>query len=354
MRVVYSADHHAHDPAIEVESGRAIPQRESPPRAELIRAALVDDGRFTFAPPTEHGLAPIEAVHDPAMVRYLETAWAELQAAGEPGEPVPDTFLHMGVREGMGPPPEPVTAHGRFGYWCFETYTPLVEGTYVAARAAVDVALSAADAVAAGERVAYGLCRPPGHHAPRAAFGGYCFFNNAAVVAARWSAATGTRVAVIDVDYHHGNGTQQIFYERDDVLYASLHGDPARAYPHFAGYAEETGSGRGRGATHNVPLEAGCTDERYVAALDEALDVIDGFGAALVVVSLGVDTFRLDPLSDLAIDAPTFAACGARLAGLGVPTVILQEGGYHLESLGENVRRWLDGFGVAAGVLAPI
>jgi acetoin utilization deacetylase AcuC-like enzyme len=213
------------------------------------------------------------------------------------------------------------------------------------------VALTAADLVAAGARVAYGLCRPPGHHAPRAAFGGYCFFNNAAIVADRWTAETGTRAAVLDVDYHHGNGTQQIFYARDDVLYVSLHGDPARAYPHFAGFAGETGSGRGSGANRNLPLEQGCTDERFVTALDEALDVIDAFGAAVVVVSLGVDTFHLDPLSDLAVDAPTFGVCGARVAALDRPTVILQEGGYHLDTLGDNVHRWLDGFGVAAGAL---
>jgi acetoin utilization deacetylase AcuC-like enzyme len=351
MQVVYSAEHRRHDPATEIESGQAIPQREAPERAERIRARLGADGRFTFAAPSEHGTPPIEAVHDPAMVAFLATAWDELRAAGEPPEPVPDTFLHVAVRDGMGRPPEPTTAHGRFGYWCFETYTPLVEGSYPAARAAVDVALTAADLVARGERAAYGLCRPPGHHAPRAGFGGYCFFNNAAIVAHRWTADTGTKVAVLDVDYHHGNGTQQIFYARDDVLYVSLHGDPARAYPHFAGFADETGTGRGSGATRNLPLEEGCTDERFVAAIDEALDAIDAFGPAVVVVSLGVDTFRLDPLSDFAIEAPTFDVCGARVAGLGLPTVILQEGGYHLDTLGDNVHRWLEGFGVAASTL---
>jgi acetoin utilization deacetylase AcuC-like enzyme len=347
MRVVYSPEHRRHDPGVEVGSGLAIPQRESAERAELIRAALAGDQRFCFDPPIEHGLAPIEAVHDPAMVAYLATAWAELQAAGEPPEPVPDTFLHVALRDGMGLPPEPATAHGRFGYWCFETYTPLVAGTYAAARAAVDVALTAADLVMAGERATYGLCRPPGHHAPRSAFGGYCFFNNAAIVAHRWAASTGAKVAVLDVDYHHGNGTQQIFYGRDDVLYVSLHGDPARAYPHFAGFADEAGTGRGLGATRNFPLEAGCTGDRFVDVLDEALDVIDAFGAGAVVVSLGVDTFHLDPLSDLAIEAPAFEVCGARVAGLDLPTVILQEGGYHLATLGDNVRAWLTGFAAA-------
>ncbi len=348
MRVVYSPEHRRHDPSMEVESGLAIPQRESPARAEIIRGALAGDERFCFEPPVTHGVSPIEAVHDPSMVAYLATAWAELQAAGEPPEPVPDTFLHVALRAGMGSPPEPTTAHGRFGYWCFETYTPLVAGTYAAARAAVDVALTAADLVAGGERAAYGLCRPPGHHAPRAGFGGYCFFNNAAIVAARWAVETGTKVAVLDVDYHHGNGTQQIFYGRDDVLYVSLHGDPARAYPHFAGFADETGMGAGRGTTLNTPLEEGCTDESFLAALGRAIEAIGAFGPSAVVVSLGVDTYRLDPIGDFALDTETFGACGASVAQLGLPSVILQEGGYHLGALGVNVHGWLSGFAAAA------
>jgi acetoin utilization deacetylase AcuC-like enzyme len=344
MRVVYSAEHRRHEPSTEVESGRAIPQRETPERAELIRDRLAADTRFSFEPPTAHGTGPIEAVHDPAMVAFLATAWEELHAAGEPPEPVPDTFLHVAVREGMGHPPEPVTAHGRFGYWCFETYTPLVAGTYVAARAAVDVALGAADLVAGGERVAYGLCRPPGHHAPRSGFGGYCFFNNAAIVAHRWAQATGTKVAVLDVDYHHGNGTQQIFYERDDVTFVSLHGDPVRAYPYHTGHADETGAGKGRGATRNLPLPAGTDDDAYLAALDQALAAVDAADPAVVVVSLGVDTYRLDPIGDFAVHTETFATCGGRVAALGLPTVVLQEGGYHLDTLGENVHGWLTGF----------
>src|SRR5262249_27928271 len=150
-----------------------------------------------------------------------------------------DTFIHPAIRAGMGPAPTPAGTAARLGYWCFETMTPVVEGTYGAARSAVDVALTATDVVLGGEPAAYGLCRPPGHHAPTAAYGGYCYFNNAAIAAHRISSTTGTRVTVLDVDYHHGNGTQQIFYGRDDVQYVSLHGDPNQAYPYFAGYADE-------------------------------------------------------------------------------------------------------------------
>jgi acetoin utilization deacetylase AcuC-like enzyme len=163
----------------------------------------------------------------------------------------------------------------------------LTAGTYEAARSAVDSALSAARCVLDGESVTYGLCRPPGHHATRSLYGGYCFFNNAAIAAAYVAAETGGRVAVLDVDYHHGNGTQQIFYERDDVAFVSLHGDPTRAYPYHTGFADETGAGRGAGSTYNVPLPACTDDDAYLAALDRALATVDAFDPAVVVVSLG-------------------------------------------------------------------
>jgi acetoin utilization deacetylase AcuC-like enzyme len=249
----------------------------------------------------------------------------------------------MGERHDDG-----ATAQAQLGRWCFETYTPLVEGSYDAARSAVDVALTATAFVVGGDRAAYGLCRPPGHHAPRAAYGGYCFFNNAAIAAHHVATTTGSRVTVLDVDYHHGNGSQQIFYGRDDVQYVSLHGDPARAYPFHAGFADETGAGRGRGFTLNVPLPARLPDDGYLDALDRAGAVVDRFDPALVVVSLGVDTYFNDPISDLALTADGFEACGRRVAGLGRPTVILQEGGYDLDAIGDNVQRWLAGFSSAA------
>ena len=196
-----------------------------------------------------------------------------------------------------------------------------------------------------GERVAYGLCRPPGHHATTSLYGGYCFFNNAAIAAAHAVGATGGRVAVLDVDYHHGNGTQQIFYERDDVAFVSLHGDPARAYPYHTGFADETGAGRGRGATCNVPLAAGTDDDAYLAALEPALAAVDAFDPAVVVVSLGVDTYVGDPMCDLALTTDGFGRCGAAVAALGRPLVVLQEGGYADDALGANVSAWLVGAG---------
>ncbi len=346
---VYSPVHQEHAPTSEVELGQTLGQYELPVRAEEIRRALErEPERFSFVAPAEHGVAPIEGVHDPGLVAFLATAWAEVQAEQELAEVFPDTFVHPAIREGMGAAPAPGGAAARLGYWCFETMTPLVAGTYQAARAAVDVALTAADLVLDGARAAYGLCRPPGHHAPRAAYGGYCYLNNAAIVADHVARSTGTRVTVLDIDYHHGNGTQQIFYERDDVQYVSLHGDPNRAYPYFAGYAEECGGGRGLGSTLNLPFPPGTDDATYQTGLARAVEAIDAFGPTTLVVSLGVDTFELDPIADFALTTGGFARAGATVAELGRPTIVLQEGGYHVPTIGENVRTWLAAFDRAA------
>ncbi len=271
MQVVSTPDHRLHDPQVEFELSSAHAPFEHPGRAERILEALSADPAFEIVAPTGHGVGPIEAVHDPGLVRFLADAWAEYQAAHPPArEVVPDVFFHDRLRAGMERGCEPTHIAGRLGWWCYETTTPLVAGTYRAARSAVDVAMTAAELVAGGSNVAYGLCRPPGHHASRSLYGGYCFFNNAAVTADAWVRRTGGRVAILDVDYHHGNGTQQIFYDRDDVLYVSLHGDPRRAYPYSVGFEDETGTGRGAGRTRNIVLPVAMADDAYLAALDDA------------------------------------------------------------------------------------
>jgi len=344
MRVVYSSEHLRHAPSFEVEDGKAVAAYEVLERAETIRLALMADGGFAFEAPAEHGTEPITAVHEPAMLAYLESAWRDWVAAGETAaEIIPDTFPLPAYHERMDRPAGPGHPRAQVATWVFDTSSAIVEGTYDAARSAVDVALTAADLVLGGERFAYGLCRPPGHHAARAMMGGYCYFNNAAIVADDLARRTGGRVAILDVDYHHGNGTQQIFYARGDVLYVSLHGDPARAYPYFSGFAEETGTGAGTGATLNLPLPEGCGGEEYLTHLDQALDAIDAFGDAPLVVSLGIDTYRLDPICDLALTTETYAEVGQRVAAFGRPTVVLQEGGYFVPDLGQNVRSWLRG-----------
>jgi acetoin utilization deacetylase AcuC-like enzyme len=274
------------------------------------------------------------------MVRYLESAWSSSQR----DELFPDTVIHLGLREGMDTgAPQPETADGQIGYWCFDTGTPVLKNTHTAARDAVDVALTAADLVLRGDAVAYGLCRPPGHHAARSVFGGFCYFNNAAVAAEHVAQRTQARVAVLDLDYHHGNGTQQIFYRRADVLYVSLHADPTRAYPYFTGYADETGAGPGLGTTRNIPLRAGITDADYLAALEDGLHTVARFRPSVTVVSLGMDTYCHDPLGDFSMTTRVYAECGRRVAQASQRLVILQEGGYYLPDLGENVRQFLLG-----------
>jgi len=346
MKVVYSPDHLRHDPKVEIERSVAHSPYEHIGRGEKIREVLAADSRFQMVGPSSWGTGPINAVHDPGLDRFLSDAWQRYQDVnGHTPEVTPDVFYRPALREGMGEIGEPASVLAQLGWWCFETTTPLTEGTYVAARSAVDVALTAAQAVLDGERAAYGMCRPPGHHATSSLYGGYCFFNNAAIVANHVASTTGVKVAVLDVDYHHGNGTQQIFYGRDDVMYVSLHGDPQRAYPYTVGFADETGTGRGLGANVNVPLPARTDDDAYLAALEAALGKISSFGAQMVVVSLGLDTFVTDPICDLSLTTDGFARCGAAVAALGLPTVVLQEGGYDVDKLGVNVQSWLVGLG---------
>ncbi len=342
MKVVYSPEHKKLDPIYSVEAGVQASPSDVPDRAEAILQALDADGGFAIQGPTEHGLDPITALHDPDLVAFLETAWDRWTAEGHTQPLYPDTLMHRSLRDGMGPVREPDTTLARMGYWCFETFTPIVEGTYSAARAAVDVGLTGADVLLGGEPIVYGLCRPPGHHVGPRVFGGSSYLNNAAIAVERLVEETGEPVAVLDLDYHHGNGTQQLFYERDDVLYVSLHGDPVRAWPYFSGHADEKGAGSGEGATRNYPLPAGCADESYMTTLEEALDVIAHHGAQRLVVSLGFDTYRLDG-EDFELTNAAFHAIGGRVADTGHPILVLQEGGYYVPHLGRNAVQWLRG-----------
>jgi acetoin utilization deacetylase AcuC-like enzyme len=350
MKVVQTSRHLGHDPEVEFESASLHPAFEHIGRAESIRAALAADPAFTLTEPTRWGTAPIEAVHDPGLVRFLQSAWSEFQQVRpDTREVVPDVFMHRELRTGMGEIGEPTSIEARRGWWTYAVTTPLTAGTFDAALGAVDTALSATAAVLDGERVTYGLCRPPGHHAGLALYGGYCFLNNAAIAAHHVASTTGARVTVLDVDYHHGNGTQQIFYGRDDVQYVSLHADPVRAYPFVTGFAEEIGTGRGRGSTTNILLPAGTADDAYLSSLEQACEAITAFSPSLLIVSLGLDTFIDDPIADLALTAEGFERCGALVGRLGLPTVVLQEGGYDITSLGDNVRRWLQGIAQTLG-----
>ncbi len=346
MRVVYSPAHLGHDIRTQTVLGVQVPANEVAERAETIRATLLGDGGFELVGPEEHGTGPITAVHDPGLLRFLEEAWSTAVSQGHPYDFIaPETITNAAATEGM-----PVAARreatridGRAGYWALDTSTYILSGTYAAARAAVDVALTTADLVLEGASAAYGLCRPPGHHAARSMYGGFCYFNNAAIAAEAIARRTGEHVSILDVDYHHGNGTEQIFWRRGDVLYVSLHAHPERQYPYMLGWEDETGEGDGEGANLNIPLPAATTDEQYLAALDRGLARIADEPGNILVVSLGFDTYGKDPICDFALTTPVYRECGRRAAAVGKRLVILQEGGYHVGDLGENARAWLRG-----------
>jgi acetoin utilization deacetylase AcuC-like enzyme len=335
--VVASDAHRAHDPPYEVNYGQVVrPVYERVERAERIRDALAAAGH-PLVEPAGHGMGPILAVHQPDLVGFLEEAWPAWRAGGGPEVLIPDTFAIGRLAGGR----DPGRGVGRPGWFCLDTATPLVEGSFAAALAAADAALTAADLVAAGAPAAYALCRPPGHHAGPGYYGGFCLLNNAAV-AARALAGRG-RVAVVDVDFHHGNGTQDIFWEDPEVLYVSLHGDPVGHYPHFTGSADEVGDGPGRGTTRNLPLPDGTGDDAYLDALAEAMAVVAAFDPATLVVSAGFDTFEDDPIGAFAVTTGGFRRIGAALAAAGRPMVLVQEGGYAVEALGANAVALLQG-----------
>ena len=342
--LIASDDHLAHDGLVELVAGREVPCYESPERATAIRDALLGTGVYALEAPRDHGPDPITAVHDLELLDLVEHAWTDAIAAGRDSRRplLPDTFLLRGYVGPMALEQLPARRHERLGAYCFDTGTPIVAGTAAAARAAVDIALTAADRVLAGAPLAYGLCRPPGHHAGRNLIGGYCFFNNAAIVAQSLVDRGAQRVAILDVDYHHGNGTQQIFWERGDVLYVSLHGDPGGAYPYYSGFATERGADAGEGTTLNLPLAPGTDGAAYLAALDEGLDAIRAFDPdAPLVISLGFDTYHLDPICDLSLRTDDYARISSAIGGLGIPVIALQEGGYAVDALGSNAVAFL-------------
>jgi len=238
----------------------------------------------------------------------------------------------------------PRNIDGRIGYYCLASETSISEGTWEAAYASAQVALTGAKLVQGGERAAFALCRPPGHHAAQDMFGGYCFLNNAAVAAQFLRDDGAEKVAILDVDFHHGNGTQAIFYDRDDVMFLSLHGDPDDAFPYFLGGADETGEGRGEGFNVNYPLPPGCPYSKWAEALDDACAKIAAYGPDALIVSLGVDTFENDPISFFKLTSADFANYGSRLARLKLPTLFVMEGGYAVKEIGVNTVNVLDGF----------
>ncbi len=336
-----------HVPGAEIWVGVRTPGTEVAARAERIEEVLRASA-YDVREAVAHDDDVLLRVHDPRLVEHLRTVYDRWLASPIPGlvgqdRVVPYLMPTAGMLDGL-PEREPVAVHAAAGRYCYDTMTLVGPGTWEAARGAVDVTLTAVDTVVAGEALAYALVRPPGHHVTKAAYGGSCYLNNAAVAAQALRDAGHDRVAVVDLDAHHGNGTQAIFYDRADVHYGSVHVDPGAGwFPHYAGFGDERGRGRGIGANLNIALPEGTGDERWLGGVDHLADAVSAFGASALVVSLGVDAAATDPESPLQIAHEGYEAAGRRLAALDLPTVAVQEGGYHLDTIGSLVEVTLRG-----------
>jgi acetoin utilization deacetylase AcuC-like enzyme len=340
MKTVYSDQHRLQHGTAELSEGKLVPCFEKPERADIVLARIREQSLGDVIEPTAHGREPLLRVHTPPFVEFLETAWDAWVAEHGAYDALPlnwatRTFRHDHVPEAID---------GKLSYYSLDAGTPIMSGTWAAASASADVALTGADLMAGGERHAFALCRPPGHHAASDVYGGYCFMNNAAIAAqALRDSGCGT-VAVLDVDYHHGNGTQAIFYERSDVPFASIHGHPLQEYPYFLGFDDERGAGPGVGANANFPLRHGSGWDVYEPALRSACAFLGDHRPDALVVSLGVDTYLGDPISQFKLDHHHFTAIGEIIAAaLPVPTLVVFEGGYAVAEIGINAVNVLEG-----------
>jgi acetoin utilization deacetylase AcuC-like enzyme len=340
MRIFHSPAHRGHAGAKEMRYDQLIPMCESPDRMDTILQALNDQGHRDISEASAFGIEPILRVHTPGFVDFLQRCWPLWEAEFGPGGFA--TAYMFGMR-GMDQQPN-AGVHSMLSCYTFDVCVPFVAGTWTAIRSAVDSTLSAAAHVTGGAASAFALCRPPGHHASADLAGGYCYVNNAAVAAQMLLDQGAKRIAILDIDYHHGNGTQSIFYDRDDVLYASIHATPEREYPFLLGYARETGRGKGLGFNFNQPLPLGTRIDTYRTALAAAMARVRAHSPDVLIVSLGVDSFIRDPVGGFALESADFLTIGSDIATLGLPTLFVMEGGYAIAELGLNTANVITGF----------
>ncbi|MER9684922.1 MULTISPECIES: histone deacetylase family protein [unclassified Mesorhizobium] len=338
MKAFFAEEQKRHDPKAFLSSGAPKPNPEQPERVERLLAGAKSAG-LTIERPRDHGPGPVAAVHTPEYLAFLEHIFARWQRIeGASAEVIPN--IHPLARTGS----YPASAVGQAGYHMADTACPISAETWHSALWSAWSAVEAAEAVISGAPAAYALSRPPGHHAFADVAGGFCFINNSAVAAQVLRKQAG-RVVILDVDLHHGNGTQGIFYTRSDVLTVSLHADPVRFYPFFWGHADERGEGPGLGYNFNLPLPRKSADAAFLEALEVAFQRIRAFSPDALVVALGLDAFEGDPFGGLSVTTPGFSRIGEAIAKLGLPTVIVQEGGYLCDALGDNLTAFLTGFG---------
>ena len=339
--LVCSDIHVAHAPRLQTVDGREHQHPEVPDRARVIERALVRANLATPIKPVVHADVTIDEVHDPEYRRFIKNVCQEISE----GACLTPRGISLDSKALQSKDPAI-----RVGHYAFGQDAPLMRGTYRAAREACDIALTGLDHVRNGARHVFALCRPPGHHAEYARMGGFCYFNNAVVAAHSFSSQG--RVAMLDLDYHHGNGSQNLTYERADILYVSLHADPAFAYPGFSGWQEEVGVGAGEGYNANFPLRAYLAIGEYLSSLEQACEVVVAFDPDLVIVSIGFDTHTEDPIAQLSLDSCDFGRIAACVDAMGLPTLHVLEGGYALDYLGESAMSYVQG--LSPGTSSPM
>ena len=339
MITIHADDHRLHSGLLFARGDAWEPSSECPERADNVLTTLRDENYGSLIDPRTFDDESILRIHAPDYVQFLENVWADWEQSDEVGSNArPDTFVYPGMR-----PADTECVMGKLGRYSFDAGSPFVAGSWQAIRTSANIALTGAALIDEGESRAFALCRPPGHHATANYCGGYCYLNNSALAAQYLLDAGAERIAILDVDYHHGNGTQTIFYERDDVMTVSLHADPSLEYPFFIGYADEHGAGRGEGFNHNYPMPFGTDWQRYAAQLAEGLAKVRRYGPDVVIAGLGLDTFVDDPTTFFAIETDDFGRMGEAIASLGLPTLTVLEGGYSVEHIGHNTLAFLRG-----------
>lgn len=319
--------------------GKMIDCFEKPSRAQFVHDEVAHRSFGPILPPQSFSHDTIAKVHDKGYLTFLQTAHAEWIKEGQEGDAFASVF---NVQHPEARPPGHID--GKLGYYMADTIVCLTATSWQAIESSAFVALTAQEIISAGEQSAFALCRPPGHHASSRSAAGYCFINNAAVAAQGFLDKGAKRVSILDVDYHHGNGTQEIFYTRNDVQFLSIHADPVVEYPYLLGYADESGSGAGEGYNHNYPLPHGTDWDGYAAALQKSIDDIAKYGPDALIISLGVDTFEKDPISQFKLKSEDYLKMGQALAKLNKPTLFVLEGGYAVEEVGINVANTLQGY----------
>ncbi|KNG92845.1 histone deacetylase family protein [Pseudaestuariivita atlantica] len=339
METIFSETHKRRNARSELYGGELVEPFERPSRAEYIVERVRSVRLGPVNPPDDFGMQPILAVHDADFVAFLQSVWTEWQAAGFKGEAIPSVWPARRTSTHI-----PKHIDGLLGYYALASETSISDGTWDAAYASAQVALTGAERLRQGARSVFSLCRPPGHHAALDMYGGYCFLNNAAIAAQHLLDNGAERVAILDVDFHHGNGTQDIFYEREDVLFLSLHGDPMDAFPYYLGHADETGKGAGEGFNVNYPLPPGTDFVTWRKSLQDAIEKVAAYGPEVLIISLGVDTFETDPISFFKLKSADFITYGADIAALKLPALFVMEGGYDIAEIGVNAVNVLEGF----------